>query len=248
MIQEAELRATPRAATHFRVGGPPRPALWRGNADDALGGSTSALREQLQPYLATLLHAAAEHGAPVLRPLRYHFPDDPATYALDHQALIGAWLLAAPNDSHCVYIPAGRWYDWWSGAPFEGPARFLPPAQPSQPPLYARAGAIIPSRPAQGQPLRLDIFAGDGALTLCDDTGGIADELCVRQRIGGGLLRLHIGTRAGRQPVHLRVHGVAPEAAQTFAGAHYNAGRRALAITLDAAGPACQLVFALEQA
>lgn len=249
MIQEAELRTTPRAATRFRVsGGPVRPALWRGDADDALGGSASALREQLQPYLATLLHAAAEQGTPVLRPLRYHFPDDPATYALDHQALIGAWLMAAPGDSRKVYIPAGRWYDWWSGAPLEGPAQLLPIAQAGRPPLYARAGAIIPCWPGRGQPLRLEIFPGDGALTLCDAMAGETDDLCLRLRADGDRLRLNVGARAGRNAVQLRIHGVAPEAAQAFPGAHYDAGRRALAFTLDAAGFACQLVFALEHA
>ena len=250
MIQEAELRqrATPRAATRFRVGGPVRPALWRRDADDALGGSANALREQLQPYVATLLHAAVEHGAPVLRPLRYHFPDDPATYALDDQALIGAWLMVATGDSRKVYIPAGRWYDWWSGAPLEGPTQLLPLVESGRMPLYARAGAIIPCLPGRGQPQRLDIFPGDGALTLYDDTASDSGELCLRLRADGDRLRLHVGARAGRQPVQLRIHGTAPEAAQAFPGAHYDAGRRALAIPLDAAGPACQLTVALEQA
>ena len=246
MIREAELRATPRAATRFRVAGPVRPALWRRDIDEALG--SSPLREQLQPYLATLAHAAVEHGAPVLRPLRYHFPDNPATYALDDQAMLGAWLMAAPDAPRAVYLPAGRWYDWWTGAPLDGPAHVRPPAQPGRPPLYARAGAIIPCRPGRGQPLRVEIFPGDGALTLCDDPAGADGETCFRLRTAAGRLRLHVGARAGRQPIDLRVHGVAPAAAHDLPGAHYDAGRGALALQIGADGPACQLAFALEQA
>jgi alpha-glucosidase len=47
------------------------------------------LRYRLLPYLYTLFWEAAQRGIPVLRPLLYHFPDDPATYPLHDQALLG---------------------------------------------------------------------------------------------------------------------------------------------------------------
>ncbi len=54
------------------------------------------LRYRLLPYLYTLFWEAAQRGVPLLRPLLYHFPDDPATYQLHDQVLLGPQLLAAP--------------------------------------------------------------------------------------------------------------------------------------------------------
>ena len=58
------------------------------------------LRYQLIPYIYNLFWESAGGplggGAPVLRPLCYEFPDDPATYQIQDQALLGRWLLAAP--------------------------------------------------------------------------------------------------------------------------------------------------------
>ena len=71
------------------------------------------LRYRLLPYIYTLFWEAARRGIPVLRPLLYHFPDDPATYALHDQVLLGPQLMAAPiyhpgREHRHVYLPAGH--------------------------------------------------------------------------------------------------------------------------------------------
>ena len=78
------------------------------------------LRYQLLPYFYTLFWSAATTGAPILRPLLYHFPNDPKTYNLYDQVLLGASLMAAPIyrpgvEHRAVYLPEGTWYDWWTG-------------------------------------------------------------------------------------------------------------------------------------
>jgi alpha-glucosidase len=50
-----------------------------------------AIREhyRLLPYLYSLAHLASETGEPLLRPLVYEFQDDPATYELGDEAMLG---------------------------------------------------------------------------------------------------------------------------------------------------------------
>ena len=53
-------------------------------------------RYRLLDYLYTALHAAKTDGTPVLRPLWYAFPHDPATFAIDTQFLFGPSVLVSP--------------------------------------------------------------------------------------------------------------------------------------------------------
>ena len=110
------------------------------------------LRYRLLPYLYTLFWEAAHRGTPVLRPLLYHFPDNPATYQLREQVLLGPSLMAAPiyhpgREHRHVYLPEGTWYDWWSDEPITGSAHLLAHAPLERIPFYIRAGAIIPNGP-----------------------------------------------------------------------------------------------------
>ncbi len=141
------------------------------------------LRYQLLPYIYTLFWEAATTGAPILRPLLYHFPDDLKTYTISDQVLLGPSLMAAPIyrpgiEHRAVYLPAGTWYDWWSGASYEGPTHILAHAPLERMPLYVRAGAIIPMTPViqytDERPidqLTLCIWSGRGEWTLYEDDG-----------------------------------------------------------------------------
>ncbi|MGK7874378.1 MAG: glycoside hydrolase family 31 protein [Xenococcaceae cyanobacterium] len=141
------------------------------------------LRYRLLPYLYTLFWEAATTGAPILRPLLYHFPNDPQTYTLYDQVLLGPFLMAAPVyrpgvEYRAVYLPEGVWYDWWSGQRYEGPTHILARAPLERMPLYARAGAIIPMAPVmqyvEERPLdqlTLRIWPGTCSWTLYEDDG-----------------------------------------------------------------------------
>jgi len=141
------------------------------------------LRYQLLPYLYTLFWEAATTGTPILRPLLYHFPNDPKTYTLYDQVLLGASFMAAPIyrpgvEYRAVYLPEGVWYDWWTGERYQGATHILAHAPLERMPLYVRAGAIIPMAPVMQhvdeQPLdllRLRIWPGTGEFTLYEDDG-----------------------------------------------------------------------------
>ncbi|MFB2921393.1 glycoside hydrolase family 31 protein [Aerosakkonema funiforme] len=141
------------------------------------------LRYQLLPYIYTLFWSAATTGAPILRPLLYHYPNDPKTYNLYDQVLLGPSLMAAPIyrpgiEHRAVYLPEGTWYDWWSGNRYEGPIHILAHAPLERMPLYVGGGAIIPMAPVMQyvderplDRLTLRIWPGTGEWTLYEDDG-----------------------------------------------------------------------------
>jgi alpha-glucosidase len=174
------------------------------------------LRYRLLPYLYTLFWEAATTGAPILRPLLYHFPNDPQTFTLSDQVMLGSSLLAAPVyrpgvEYRAVYLPEGRWYDWWSGEAFEGQAHILAHAPLERMPLYVRAGSIIPMAPVMQyvderplDQLTLRIWKGTGEFTLYEDDGhtfeyktGAFSTTTYRVRSEGQQTIVEIGEREG---------------------------------------------------
>jgi alpha-glucosidase len=144
------------------------------------------LRYQLLPYLYTLFWQAATTGAPILRPLLYDFPDDPQVTQLHDQVMLGPSLMAAPIlrpgvECRAVYLPAGTWFDWWTGEQFENQnsSYILAPAPLDRMPLYVRAGAIIPLAPIRQHvdqlpdQLRIKIWPG---IELETTTGTIYED------------------------------------------------------------------------
>jgi alpha-glucosidase len=237
---------------------------------EAICRSSIQLRYRLLPYSYTLFWESSLTGAPVLRPLLYHFPDDPATYQIHDQVMLGPWLMAAPvyqpgRVCRQVYLPAGRWYDWWSGAALEGPAHLLAEAPLERMPLYVRAGAVLPSGPALRHadeaplsPLTLDLYPGEGAWTLYEDDGisfgyeqGQSCTTGYRLSLEGGRLRLRIGARQGAytpppRRLALRVHGLGAGAAAGHPGAAYDPAQRVLTLELDDDGGEQELSFVYE--
>ncbi len=84
-----------------------------------------------------------------------------------------------------VYLPAGSWYDWWTGAKVKGQRWIKRPVDLATMPLYVRAGAIVPVDPVRqftGQvvtePTTLQVYRGaDGRFVLYDDDGKSLDYL-----------------------------------------------------------------------
>jgi alpha-glucosidase len=145
------------------------------------------LRYRLLPYLYSLFWQAATTGAPILRPLVYHYPQDPQAQALADQVLLGEHLMAAPIcrpgvTCRSVYLPEGIWYDWWSQDRYEGGTHILAQAPLERMPLYVKAGAVIPMQPVMQYvdeipiaTLTLKVAPGDGQFTLYEDDGASFD-------------------------------------------------------------------------
>ena len=142
------------------------------------------LRYQLLPYNYTVAREACDTGLPMMRALWLHHPDDPEAVKLGGEYLWGRDLLVAPvvekgAKSRRLYLPAGTWYDWWTGEKHEGKRWIERAVDLATLPLYARAGAIIPLDPVRqftgqsvSEPTTLRVFPGAaGDFTLYDDDG-----------------------------------------------------------------------------
>jgi alpha-glucosidase len=148
------------------------------------------LRYRLMPYLYSIFQRASERGFPVWRALFLHYPNDPQTYHISDQVLIGKYLMAAPilkpgQRARQVYLPEGTWYDWWEGTRYVGGRYILVDAPLNRLPLFAKAGAIIPMGPAVQQlsghvtdPLTLICYPDeDSGFKLYEDDGISFDYL-----------------------------------------------------------------------
>lgn len=145
------------------------------------------LKQRLTPYMYTLCSEAYLTGVPSVRGLVLEYPDDPATWgdAVKYEYLLGKDLLVAPvykseafRDS--IYLPGGKWIDFWDGTEYSGNTTLMKYAAPlDKLPLFVRAGAIIPmhqpmmynwQRPADT--LSLNIYpSGNSSYTLYEDDG-----------------------------------------------------------------------------
>ena len=83
------------------------------------------LRMRLRPYLQRCAQEANATGCPVMRPVALEFPDDRGARSVDSEFLLGSSLLVVPvlrpGGDVDVYVPPGRWVDYFTGEVFDGP-------------------------------------------------------------------------------------------------------------------------------
>jgi alpha-glucosidase (family GH31 glycosyl hydrolase) len=94
-----------------------------------------------------------------MRPLWLAHPDDPTAGAIDDQYLLGPDLLVAPVvregvTERAVYLPAGAWTDYWTGARATGPGWVHAAAPAMRIPLFVADGSslVLPPPAALGLP------------------------------------------------------------------------------------------------
>ncbi|KAF8469110.1 glycoside hydrolase family 31 protein [Kalaharituber pfeilii] len=106
------------------------------------------LKCRLMPYLYTQAMLSTESGLPVsLRAMFIEFPDDPTSYFLDRQFMIGDSLLAAPvfteSGEVTFYLPKGRWTNFFTGDKVDGPGWRTETHGFLTLPLYVREGSVL---------------------------------------------------------------------------------------------------------
>lgn len=106
----------------------------------------------------TYRHAQEAHrsGRPIAKPLVFNYPDDPTVKDLWAEFLYGDDILVAPvwrvgRRSQSVYLPKGRWVDFWNRARvLGGPAELEEPAPLDRIPIFVReAGEVLHDLPAE---------------------------------------------------------------------------------------------------
>lgn len=104
------------------------------------------IRQALRDYVRSLMEQAHQQGDPVMRPLFYEFPEDPAAWALDYSYMFGSDLLVAPiveqgATQREVYLPEGtRWVHASTKAEYQGGQKIRVEAPISSIPVFLRDG------------------------------------------------------------------------------------------------------------
>lgn len=194
-----------------------------------------SLRYRLMPYLYGVFREASKTGLPVMRPLVLEYPEDPQTYNLCDQFLVGRDLLVAPvtrpgQTCKMLYLPAGTWVNYWTEERLTGGAHVLADAPLDTLPLFVRAGAVLPegilhqsaADNTPDAPLTLHVYEGESgesaAFVLYEDDGhsldhehGAYNEVEVRvartnQGVAVSLTDLHRGFAQGATNATIRLH------------------------------------------
>lgn len=141
------------------------------------------LRYRLLPYLYDLFRGCEETGLPILRPLVLHYENDPETWNLNSEFLVGEYLLAAPvleqgATKKMVYLPDGVWYDFSNAAKYQGGRYYVVDAPLDVCPMFVKAGGMIPTWDVQqyvgenpDPALKLLVFPGEGRYVHYRDNG-----------------------------------------------------------------------------
>lgn len=148
------------------------------------------LRHQLFPYLYTMCYRNYSELIPLMRPLYHVNPENKEAYAHGNEYWFGSELIAAPitekadavtGRGHAkVWLPDGRWVDWFTGFVYEGNETIDVFRPIEQMPLFCKPGAIVPLQAhiphgnalgGAGQ-MEIAVAAGaDNVFTLYEDDG-----------------------------------------------------------------------------
>jgi len=155
---------------------------------------TIRLRYSLMPYIYSMAMRVALEDYTMMRGLLFDFPHDEKAQLIDDQFMFGDSLLVCPvtkpmqydksgavegSKERVCYLPKGnKWYDFWSGAVYEGGQTVTIPLKLDEIPLFVKAGSVLltqsPSMFAaeETKALELQIFTGaDGDCVYYQDDG-----------------------------------------------------------------------------
>ena len=175
---------TPFFRNHSNLGTRDQEPWAFGPEIEAIARETLRLRYQLLPLFYCLSQRAASEGEPLIRPLLYHYTNDPVAVSCNSQFLLGRDLMIAPVlepgcPARSVYLPTDVWYDFWTGERFVGGRSVLAQTPLERIPVYVRAGTLLPMAPARnstresvGDTLQLHLWPGpEGMLHWYEDDG-----------------------------------------------------------------------------
>lgn len=156
--------------------------VWPWMLPDELGScfrDYARLRYALIPYIYTAAYQAHKTGVSLCSAMVIHYPEDKNLYNESNQFMLGDDFLVGAH-SEGVYLPKGKWIDYWTGREYEGPLRVTekyPEDKGGY--LFVRRGAIIPrwqavqfvgDRPIDR--MTVEIYPdGEGSYTLYEDDG-----------------------------------------------------------------------------
>jgi alpha-glucosidase (family GH31 glycosyl hydrolase) len=119
--------------------------------DQSIAESFSSLyqlRKKLIPYLVSEGESAIATGRPLMAGLFFDYPDDPEIWKAPHQFMCGRSILVAPVTepdltTHSVYLPEGRWVDFWNGEIHDGQRWISVDCPLHQVPAFTKEGSTV---------------------------------------------------------------------------------------------------------
>jgi len=143
-------------------------------------------RYRLIPYIYAVAEHSSRTGDPIMRPLFYDYPDMLETecdmamqFTLGRDILIAGSPRPESPRGYQACLPAGGWYDYWTGKAVDQRVRLELTPSIETLPVFVRAGTILPRQPlvqSLGQrpqgALELHVYPGnDCAGEIYDDDG-----------------------------------------------------------------------------
>ena len=123
------------------------------------------LRYRLLPYIYSLAAMVSNEDYTMTRSLLFDFRNDPKVFDIKDEFMFGKSFLVCPvtdpmysepgnkllqgvEKKRAVYLPSGaKWFDFWTGALFEGGQTVIADAPIDHIPIFVRSGAIVPMGP-----------------------------------------------------------------------------------------------------
>jgi alpha-D-xyloside xylohydrolase len=140
------------------------------------------LRYRMLPYIYSLAWKTTSDSYTPMRPLVMDFRTDVRAQNTGDEFMFGPAFLVSPvtepdATTRRLYLPASKWYDFWTGSAIAGGQTVDANAPLDRLPLYIRAGSILPLGPDEewatekpADPIELRIYRGaDGDFTLYED-------------------------------------------------------------------------------
>ncbi len=143
------------------------------------------LRYQLIPYIYTVFWQHVNKGTPMIRSLVFHDQTDKTTYNREKEFLFGDSLLVHPvteagAKKETVYLPKGKWYDYWTGTSHKGKQMIKYQVTLETIPLFVKEGSMIPlypvmqymnEKPVETLTLKVYYSSEDTITQLYEDAG-----------------------------------------------------------------------------
>lgn len=116
---------------------------------EAIARKLIETRYRLLPYIRGLFWEHMRSGAPLMRPLMWHFPTDAVACDIDDQFMFGSDILVAPiveraHEYRTVYFPEGNWYHFETNEKYEGGRPYVVNMPLGTIPAFVREGAVLP--------------------------------------------------------------------------------------------------------
>jgi alpha-D-xyloside xylohydrolase len=114
------------------------------------------LKRQLMPYLFAQATESIANGWPTsTRAVALEFPDDPTSWYCDREFMVGSSILAAPvfeeDNTGEVYLPPGRWFNFWSGEEIQGGRWVREKYGFCETPLFVKEGTVLVLGQGEGE-------------------------------------------------------------------------------------------------